>query len=357
MRLQSGVNDPLKPLAPAFEQVRLAGTIRPPQFIPWVIWQYGLGELTPYVPTLNQLIDEGVRWQRVRGTPAAIYQGLNWIGYGGAIEEAAPRRRRWHRFQVRLNRVRDADTPDLARIDGIVGLSPPARSRFARGFHGHDVRAAETAFSRTGAALLGSDSGVRLPAVAARWSFGRTHERTHDVSEAELTALDAWIEPVPAGDRWVEADYPWIEATIAWNVPGVTARRNAIAEALIELGTPFIRFRNAMGGIIGHARAVAHKVLSAADGPYRIGAARFAVTPLATEALLVAARTGFGDGAGQTAASMAIVLGAEHSPGIKPGARWIGPAGLTGGVEIATTAAAIPFGQTVRERPIFLLRF
>jgi hypothetical protein len=298
-----------------------------------------------------------VRWQRVRGTPAAVYQGLQWIGYGGVIEEASPRRRRWHRFQVRLSRVRDLDAPDLARIDGIVGLSPPARSRFARGFHGHDVRAAETAFSRTGAALLGSDSGVRLPAIAARWSFGRSHERSHDLSEAELTSLGAWIEPVPAGDLWVDATWPWITATIAWNVPGVTARRNAIAATLEEMGAPFIRFRNSAGGIIGHARAVAHKVRSAADGPYRIGTSRFAVTQDTTEAMLVAARTGFGDGAGQTAASMSIVFGAERAAGVRPGSRWIGPAGLSGGVEVASTAAAIPFGLTVRERPIILLRF
>jgi len=44
----------------------------PPSFLPGLIYEYGLGELTPYVPNLYELIAEGIDWQRVRGTPMAI---------------------------------------------------------------------------------------------------------------------------------------------------------------------------------------------------------------------------------------------------------------------------------------------
>ena len=39
--------------------------------LPWLIWEYGLGELLPYLPDPRRAIAEGIRWQRLRGTPAA----------------------------------------------------------------------------------------------------------------------------------------------------------------------------------------------------------------------------------------------------------------------------------------------
>lgn len=50
--------------------IKYIGT--PPSWLPFLIHEYGLGELSPYVPNLYRLIDDGIRWQRVRGTPAAI---------------------------------------------------------------------------------------------------------------------------------------------------------------------------------------------------------------------------------------------------------------------------------------------
>lgn len=355
-RLFAETRDPIRALGPRYEDVRLANELTPPQFIPWLIWQYGLGELTPYVPTLNQLIDEGVRWQRVRGTPSAIYQGLEWIGYAGTIEEAAARRRRWNRFQLQLSRVRDNDLPDLTRIDGIVSLSPPIRSKFSRGFRGYDIRAAETSYQRTSGSLTSDHSGVYLPGVGAKWSFGRRYEATHAMTEAQLTALGAWIEPVPEGDLWADADYLWADADFAWAFAPAIARRNAIAADLIEAGA-YVRFRAAGGGIIGHARATSRGVVLATGGAYPFGSGAYNATTTDVTGLMVMARTPFGVGAGQTATSMSVVMGATRASGVKPGALWVGPSGLTGGTEFGATTVSIPFGLTVRERPVFLLTF
>ena len=152
-RLFGETIDPRRSLGTGYENVYFAGEVVPPQFVPWLIWQLGLAELTPYVPSIGQLISEGVAWQRVRGTPSAIGLSLSWLGYSATLHEAASRRKKWHRFQIELDRVRDADLPDLVRIYGVVSLSPPARSRFTRGFKGYDIRAAETSYQRTSGSL------------------------------------------------------------------------------------------------------------------------------------------------------------------------------------------------------------
>jgi hypothetical protein len=375
-RLFAETRDPIRALGSRYQDVRIANDLTPPQFLPWLIWQYGLGELTPYVPTLNQLIDEGVQWQRVRGTPSAIYQGLSWIGYAGTIEEAAARRRRWNRFQLYLSRVRDNDLPDLARIDGIVSLSPPIRSKFSRGFRGYDIRAAETSYQRTSASLTSDHSGVYLPGIGAKWSFGRLYERDITLTQADLEPLGAWIAPVPEGDLWVNATYLWSSSAFLWSQPAALSRRAGIAALMLNQAPFYIRFKDAAGEVIGNARAVAHAVKLAGDGAYLVAGSRYAVDPLLPDALIVAARTGFGDGAGRVATSMCIVVGATPPSGAAPGARWLAPAssrlnggtipsasmaalrtGISGGREIASVSVNIPFGLTVRERPIYVLRF
>jgi hypothetical protein len=375
-RLFGETIDPRRSLGIGYENIYFAGEVVPPQFVPWLIWQLGLAELTPYVPSIGQLISEGVAWQRVRGTPSAIGLSLSWLGYSATLHEAASRRKKWHRFQIELDRVRDADLPDLARIYGVVSLSPPARSRFTRGFRGYDIRAAETSYQRTSASLTSDHSGAYLPGVDAKWSFGRVYERDVTLTQADLELIGSWIAPVPEGDLWVNANYLWSSSAFLWGQPAALARRAGIAGLMLNQAPFYIRFRDASGEVIGNARAVAHPVKLAGEGAYLLGGSRYAVDPLLPDALIVAARTGFGDGAGRVATSMCIVVGAAPPSGAVSGARWLAPAsprlnggtipsasmaalrtGLSGGREIASVAVNIPFGLTVRERPIYLLRF
>ena len=365
--------DPDASLAPRFEDVRHGQRVTPAAFLPFVVWQYGLGELIPYVPALNQLIEEGIRWQRVRGTPRAIEMGLGWLGHTGEIEEAEPRRRRWNRFMLELGALPSADLPDLQRIAGVVQLSPPARSRFSRGFRIHDVRAAETGYSRTSSAIVGDDSGVRVAGVDPKWSFGRVHETSRALGRDDLHALGAWIEPVATSGLWVDMATPWVGATYLWSVAGEVARRSAMARRVAELPA-WVRFRAADQSIIGHARAHVLPVREAVDGLVRHGAGRFAVDPAAPTAILVQTRTAFGDGVGSTARHASLVFGARLDPALKPGLRWVGSSPtrlrvqtapttrlyatgdlVSGGVELAAHAIDIQFRATVRERVSVLL--
>ena len=355
-RLFGEVNDPLALLGENFDGIRAADQNPPPSFMPWLVWQYGLGELTPFLPNLYDLVRDGILWQRERGTPASIRRGLDWIGYDAEIEEEPSRRLRWNRFQLLLDRVRDADVPDLSRIAGITQLSVPARSKFARGFRGYDIRAGETSFGKTSGCLTSDHSGVYLPGIAPKWSFGRSYSADVTLGETALTDLGVWIEPVGTSDVWADADYLWDGATFPWSVPGEQSRRATMAEGVVEQSA-WVRFRRAGGAIVGHARAIARPVKQVSSGgAYTIAATQWSPDPADPFAVHVLATSGFGDGAGETATTMSVVFGATLATGIPPGRLWIGPGHLVGGVEIAQTPVSIPFGLSVRERTQFILR-
>ncbi len=348
--------DPFAELIGAYNSILPSLYAHPVAFEAFIIWQYGLGELTPYVPALGDLITEGIRWQRERGTPASIFRALSWLGYAGAIEEEPVRRRRWNRFQVHLDRVRDHDLPDLRQIDGVVSLSPPIRSKFFRGFHGYDIRACETGMHRLSGCMLSSHSGVRIEEGRAKWSFGRTYEVDHTLDQQELTALGAWVEPVPPGASWAEATFKWADADFPWSLPAYDGRRRTIALAIAPK-TPHLRFRAADGTIIGHSFARSHTVRPRTPGAFAMGGSGWDVEADLPAAILVHGRSGFGDGAGQTAATVSVVFDGVRAAGRGPGTLWLGPDELTGGIEVAETPVSIPFGLTVREHVKMLLRF
>lgn len=382
------VADPLARFAAVYDLIREVDRHPPPTWMPFLIGELGLGELTPYVPNLYDLVAEGIAWQRVRGTSAAVSRGLGWLGYAASFEQGARHRRRWHLWQMHLDRVRDAERPDLVAIDGIASLSDDAVSEFWRGFAGYDVRACEAGGSRWGGAIWGDHSGVRLDADGAKWSFGRRHEAIHELTQAEAVALDCWIEPVPTGGAWVDAHAPWTDAHYPWDVPAAQSRRNVMASSLAARSWYFV-LRAGDGALIGCVRAFAHAVREAVDGEYAIGAGRFTPSSAPT-GVLIQARTPFCAAAGATVATVELIPDVPRADGVGPGRAWLGPddidavAGvwvpvavlrlngvpltldgqfITLDAAVATlaptdfAAVGIPLGATVREHLLCLLRF
>lgn len=352
-RVIAQVNDPYATLIDVFNGIPAADAVPAPSLLPFLVWEYGLGELSVYIPNLYSLIGEGVAWQRLRGTPASVRKAIGWLGYTGALEYEPARHRRWNRFQLALGRVRDDDAPDLARLEGVTQLSAPARSLFRRGFAGYDVRAAETSYQRFSGSIIGDHSGVRLGAGKVKWSFGRTWEISHVLTQTELLALGTWIEPI-ATDYWVDADYLWGDADFLWATPAVQARRDAIIAA-ISGEALYIAFRDGSGDVIGYARAMARAVAMTSEGEYTHGSAEWTSATSVPTSLLIFARTGFGDGAGQTAAAVSIVCAPTLAPGVKPGAAWVDSVGLSGGTEVGSVPVTIPLGATVRDRVSIML--
>lgn len=353
-RALSEATDPTARLSGAIASLHGFKFTPPPTVLPYLVYEYGLGELTPYVPNLYELIPEGVAWTRLRGTPAAVDRALGWLGYAAEIEEAPVRRTRWNLFQLHLDRIRD-DESDLEPVEGVAELSTPLRSVFWRGFHGYDVRALEYGRGRWSGARYGSSSGVSIREGGAKWSFGRPYSFDHAMTEADLIALGVWIEPTgDAEPAWLDIEWP----DIAWSDLGGDAR-SALMLLGVPAGTAWACFRDAGGEVIGYRRAGVHRrVGEATGGPYEFGGLRYAPLASGAEIILIEALTEFGDGFGSTAASVSFILAGEPADPDSPGALWLGPGELTANLpEIAPTPIDIEFGRTVRERVRILLRF
>lgn len=349
-------NDPFARLAGAYDSITYRYRNPSPDIMPFVVWQLGLGELSPFLPNLYSLVPQGVQWQRVRGTPKALELGLGWLGYQQTLHEDPVRRRKWNRFQLELDRVRDADLPDLRGINGIADLSPPARSVFYRGFKGYDVRACETSRSRLSATMLSSHSGVRIETGKAKWSFGRPFNGDALLGQTELTAIGEWTPAVSESELWVNANYLWADADFPWAVPAAISRRNTIANGLAAR-TALVRFSAAGGAIIGYRRAIVRPARPDPAGEYLVGSQRWKAYPSDPLAVVVQARTGFGDGNGQTAATMSVLFNPTIAVGVPAGQAWLTPGQVSGGYAVATTNVSITFGLTVRELCRFTLRF
>lgn len=347
-------SDPAPKILPALGDITgWKHSLQPPDVRPFLVHEFGMDVLQPFVSTYAGILALRRPWCEVRGTHEAVFQGLSVAGYSGAIVDPPARRLAWAEFQIDLDRVRD--TPeDLDRISGMVDLSIPERSTFRRGVHGHDVPAMEACRTRLSEALLSSESGVRIGGEGPKWSFGRNYQFTHDLSETDLTSLGIWIPEVPS-PYWVDMDFLWATADFKWSDDFERSRRISLATS-IEAKPVWLRFADSSDQTIGYRKAVCRAVEPGLEG-YAFGSDFLEPSLENPTGVHVFARTGFGDGFGSEAASVSILFNAAVTDQTKPGQLWLEPGGLAGGAEIASQLVSILFGETVREHVQFLLRF
>lgn len=328
-----------------------------PSMLPFLVWELGLGELTPYVPNLYNLIDEGVRWQRLRGTVSAVAIGLAWVSYSATVEPAWTGRRWWNSFQLRFDALPIQDVPDLERIEGIAALSVPKRSQLRRGVFGYDVEAAQANHSRWNRAMWNFESGIRTTPANTLWSFGRTHEFEHLMTQEEGESIGNWLEPTDnTGIKWSTLQIPWVDATFPWAATAET-QRQAVLSGWFAGQVLWARLSDEDGEVIGYRRCRAVRQVSLAfGGTYSVGASSFSLSASGNR-LYVEAMTQFGDADGVLCEEVALMVGAELADGVKPGVLWAEPDQITGGTAIAVQEVSIPLRRTVREQFKFALRF
>lgn len=146
----------------------------PDSVVPWLIYEYGLGEILPYLGNnQRRAIAEGVLWQRIRGTPEAVRIALSWINITGLIDESEGGSARWAEYQLGLS----AGTSGEQIIDDIVGvtrISSPVRSRLQRIYAIYDFRRFvldDSLLSDGG--MLSDHSGVRPQPEWPQISYGQ----------------------------------------------------------------------------------------------------------------------------------------------------------------------------------------
>lgn len=188
--------DTLTRLALPEDAIRQFKTDPSDPLLPWLIWEYGLGELLPYLPEPRRAIAEGILWQRLRGTPAALSTALSWIGMSATVEQEPPGVH-FAEFQFDPGQVLDDDGA-IANLIAIARLSAPARSRLSRIYHGWDLRRLVLDESRLGEALLSDHSGVFWRDGQTKLSFGRVRQWANP-------PLDVGVVPVREAVRFAVA--------------------------------------------------------------------------------------------------------------------------------------------------------
>lgn len=145
----------------------------PPQVLMWLIWEYGLEELLPFLPDPAAAIAQGLLWERIKGTPESLRLALSWLDLGNAvtIEEEDSSSSHWNEFMVDPGGVPD-NYRTLQNIVDLIRLSSPVGTNLARIYHGYDVRRFKLDFSDWGD-LLSDYSGIYDPVLGVRLSFGR----------------------------------------------------------------------------------------------------------------------------------------------------------------------------------------
>lgn len=120
--------------------VRTAKRINiPDSVIPWLIYEYGLGEVLPYITNQRQAVADGVLWQRIRGTPEAVRVALQWVNVEGLIEEPEGGTDRWAEYMLGLTEATHGEEI-IDRIVGVTTISSPVRSRLQRIYAVYDRR-------------------------------------------------------------------------------------------------------------------------------------------------------------------------------------------------------------------------
>ena len=319
----------------------------PDGFAPWVIAEYGLGGIERFFDTQEDAVDEGMPWQRKRGTPGAIKAALDWIGYTSiTLEDSNVGRRKWNRYQINMGKLpADPEVPSLEDAEYLAMLSDGGRDYFFRGFHGYDVRALTYSGSRWSGSILGDDSGVFIGGQA-KWSHGQAHTASLTGDGSDRTALGVGFSD---GDPISWGNFPWTTPGLTWNgISDVPA-----AKAFLILRQPvWIGFYKANGDVIGYRRVGEDRKDVTADN-----------TPVGDEVFLeYGVRTGFGDGAGETCAIVKLVFNGRPAAGLKPGLQWLeaGQIAFDDGVDeadmtVGSAALSITLGRTIRERVVVTL--
>ncbi|WP_264685664.1 MULTISPECIES: phage tail protein [unclassified Wolbachia] len=103
--------------------------------LPWIIEEYGLEEILRWVKDRRKAIVEGVKFQRLRGTPASLKIALKWANIEDIKIIEEPPGKHFFELQIGIK-----DVPNNFFVDAVVELaklSLPARSRLMRIFNDH----------------------------------------------------------------------------------------------------------------------------------------------------------------------------------------------------------------------------
>ncbi|WP_264329209.1 phage tail protein [Wolbachia endosymbiont (group A) of Andrena hattorfiana] len=139
--------------------------------LPWLIEEYELGEILRWVRDKRKAVIEGVKFQKLRGTPASLKIALKWANIEDITIIEEPPGKHFFELQIGIK-----DVPNDFFVDVVVEfakLSLPARSRLMRIFNDYynvDRFILDESFFGN---LLSDYSGRKVEKDGPVLSFGR----------------------------------------------------------------------------------------------------------------------------------------------------------------------------------------
>ncbi|NGZ20011.1 MAG: phage tail protein [Wolbachia pipientis] len=143
------------------------------EILPWIIEEYGLGEILRWVKDKGKAIREGIKFQRLRGTPASLKIALKWANIEDITIIEEPPGKHFFELQVGIR-----DVPNDFFVDAVVELaklSLPARSRLMRLFNDHYNIGRFILDESFFGSLLSDYSGTKIEKDGPVLSFGRVN--------------------------------------------------------------------------------------------------------------------------------------------------------------------------------------
>jgi P2-related tail formation protein len=204
----------------------------PDSVVPWLVFEYGLAEILPYLTDQRAAIEGGVQWQRIRGTPAAILQALGWLNLNGEIDESEGGSYRWAEFQIGLDAPTSGEAI-ISQITAVARLSAPVRSRLQRIYSVYDFRrfVLDDSLLSDGA-ILSDHSGVRPRPDWPQISYGQILSSfvsvDSSVSSGRTEVIPRLVEAYRLfrydQDQWDEGWHPLSPAVLLTTQEGVSAQ-------------------------------------------------------------------------------------------------------------------------------------
>ncbi len=141
--------------------------------LPWLIEEYELGEILRWVKDKRRAIVEGVKFQRLRGTPASLKIALKWANIEDIKIIEEPPGKHFFELQVGIKEV-----PNDFFVDAVVELAKlllPVRSRLMRIFNDYYNAQRFILDESLFGDLLSDYSGVKIEKDGPVLSFGRVN--------------------------------------------------------------------------------------------------------------------------------------------------------------------------------------
>ncbi|NGZ19971.1 MULTISPECIES: phage tail protein [unclassified Wolbachia] len=141
--------------------------------LPWIIEEYGLEEILRWVKNKRRAIVEGVKFQRLRGTPASLKIALKWANIEDITIIEEPPGKHFFELQIGIRNV-----PNNFFVDAVVELaklSLPVRSRLMRIFNDYYNVDRFILDESLFGSLLSDYSGIKVEKNGPVLSFGRVN--------------------------------------------------------------------------------------------------------------------------------------------------------------------------------------